>query len=119
MRISDWSSDVCSSDLDAAAAQPGCKTNMGDGIQSQGWRKCSVVDVGEDSGIAELDAGVVRRPEHDSDRVDTGRRASPALLWPVEGRARIQSLEMVDAEALAEGGAQAGGLHVEDRKSGV
>src|SRR3546814_4595701 len=107
MRISDWSSDVCSSDLrechdciplrpaenaiddivridggdqafagqasgtffiddeDAAAAQPGCKTNMGDGIQSQGWRKCSVVDVGEDSGIAELDAGVVRRPEHD------------------------------------------------------
>src|SRR3546814_7775324 len=100
MRISDWSSDVCSSDLivridggdqafaeqasgtffiddeDAAAAQPGCKTNMGDGIQSQGWRKCSVVDVGEDSGIAELAAGVVRIPEHDSDRVDTGRRAS-------------------------------------------
>src|SRR3546814_6161663 len=58
MRISDWSSDVCSSDLPAGRAVSGAVGGLGDGI--------AILELGAEGGIAARVRVVARTDPHDT-----------------------------------------------------
>src|SRR3546814_3583980 len=91
MRISDWSSDVCSSDLDARIVdEPGDLVVRGENIgEDSGWRACAFEELGKSERALRNVLGV---PQH-HDIADHELRADDAgdlIIGKVPGLDREQ-----------------------------
>src|SRR3546814_9828496 len=91
LRISDWSSDVCSSDLACGAVDlPGAE-KAGDGLNLQGRVQRSRIDMVIFYGIARHPNVGLFQPGHGSDhgQLDIGRQRSADEIGKASCRERV------------------------------